>query len=67
MFLKTPKGWNKRHLNQFAVMRELLAAQRKGYMLTVEQSVFWEDTISLFKLYNKDKTMADFWAKVEEA
>ena len=58
-FKHTIKGWNKRHEDQKAVMRELLAALRNGYKLTSDQQHFWDDTVSLYARYNDGKNIVD--------
>ena len=53
------KGWANRHLDQKAVMRELLQAQRNGYQLSSEQKQFWDDTVSLYARYNDGKNIVE--------
>lgn len=59
------KGWSNRYLDQKAVMRELLKAQRKGYVLTIDQQQFWDEIVSLCALYNNGKNIVEIL--IEEA
>jgi len=54
--IKRFNGWKCRHLNQMKVVSALRIRMRNGFTLKSDERQFYDDTKSLFQLYNPKKS-----------
>ena len=54
--IKRVNGWKCRHLNQMKVVSALRIRMRNGFTLKSDERKFYDDTKSLFELYNPNKS-----------